>query len=250
MFNFFRKIRKQLLGEGKTARYFKYALGEILLVMIGILLALQVNNWNQNRQEKKLITNYYQRIHEELITTIKVLSRYGESIDGVIKANKRSLTILNMKNRDSLGQLEVTIGALATAYAFDASMPLTEEFINEGNLSKIENEDIKTQFQFLGNNLTRSKSFDDYMENQYALSIEPYFYDKINYANVAIGFHKRGLVLGGPQTDYQQFYDDMELWNLLTFKLETLNSHIRLINRFEYNVKTLDSLILKELNNK
>ena len=44
MIKFFRNIRQQLLGEGKTGKYLKYALGEILLVMIGILLALQVNN--------------------------------------------------------------------------------------------------------------------------------------------------------------------------------------------------------------
>jgi len=49
MIKFFRKIRQNLLSEGKTGKYFKYAIGEIILVMIGILLALQVNNWNQQR---------------------------------------------------------------------------------------------------------------------------------------------------------------------------------------------------------
>ena len=55
MIKFFRKIRLQLLGEGKTAKYFKYAIGEILLVMIGILLALQVNNWNEGRNTLKCL---------------------------------------------------------------------------------------------------------------------------------------------------------------------------------------------------
>ena len=50
MIKFFRNIRRQLLGVGKTGKYFKYAIGEILLVMIGILLALQVNNWNESRK--------------------------------------------------------------------------------------------------------------------------------------------------------------------------------------------------------
>ena len=43
MITFFRKIRQQILTEGKTAKYFKYAIGEIVQVMIGILLALQIN---------------------------------------------------------------------------------------------------------------------------------------------------------------------------------------------------------------
>lgn len=50
MLRFFRILRKKLLEEGNIRKYFWYALGEILLVMIGILLALQVNNWNSERQ--------------------------------------------------------------------------------------------------------------------------------------------------------------------------------------------------------
>jgi hypothetical protein len=52
MIKFFRKIRQNLLMQNKTGKYFRYALGEIVLVMIGILLALQVNNWNENRKAK------------------------------------------------------------------------------------------------------------------------------------------------------------------------------------------------------
>lgn len=51
MIKFFRNIRKKLVTEGKTANYIKYAIGEIVLVVIGILIALQVNNWNQERLE-------------------------------------------------------------------------------------------------------------------------------------------------------------------------------------------------------
>jgi len=49
MLRFFRTLRQRLLTENKFSRYLLYAVGEILLVMIGILLALQVNNWNNNR---------------------------------------------------------------------------------------------------------------------------------------------------------------------------------------------------------
>ena len=51
MIKFFRKIRQNLLSEGKTGKYFKYALGEIILVVIGILIALQINNWNEQQKE-------------------------------------------------------------------------------------------------------------------------------------------------------------------------------------------------------
>ena len=58
MIKFFRKIRQNLLFQGKTGKYFKYALGEIILVVIGILIALGINNWNESRKENlKEITN-------------------------------------------------------------------------------------------------------------------------------------------------------------------------------------------------
>ncbi len=58
MFKFFRNIRRSLLAEGRATRYLAYAVGEIVLVVVGILIALQLNNWNQNRitlQEEKKI---------------------------------------------------------------------------------------------------------------------------------------------------------------------------------------------------
>ncbi|MCK0180637.1 DUF6090 family protein, partial [Flavobacteriaceae bacterium S0862] len=60
MIKFFRKIRQNLLSEGKTGKYLKYAIGEIVLVVIGILMALQINNWNENRKDetrRKLLLN-------------------------------------------------------------------------------------------------------------------------------------------------------------------------------------------------
>lgn len=53
MLQFFRKIRKSLIDSGSAQKYMLYALGEILLVVIGILIALQINNWNIERQDRK-----------------------------------------------------------------------------------------------------------------------------------------------------------------------------------------------------
>ena len=65
MIKFFRKIRQNLLMEnlsdeqvGKTSKYFKYAIGEIVLVVIGILIALQINNWNEENKLKNQEQKY------------------------------------------------------------------------------------------------------------------------------------------------------------------------------------------------
>lgn len=66
MIKFFRHIRQNLLQENKTTKYLKYALGEIALVVIGILIALSINNWNESRQQEKIKGNIYKVIVEDI----------------------------------------------------------------------------------------------------------------------------------------------------------------------------------------
>lgn len=66
MIKFFRQIRQHLLSEGKTGKYLKYALGEIVLVVIGILIALAINNWNEHRKEKAKTRVIYQQLLDDL----------------------------------------------------------------------------------------------------------------------------------------------------------------------------------------
>jgi hypothetical protein len=61
-----KKIRKKLLDEGKLTKFIAYAFGEIIIVVIGILLALYLNNWNQNRADNRLEILYYQSIKNQL----------------------------------------------------------------------------------------------------------------------------------------------------------------------------------------
>jgi hypothetical protein len=66
MLFYLKKIRKKLLDEGKLTKYLTYAVGEIIIVSIGILLAFYLNNWNQNRADKRLEIQYYQSIKNQL----------------------------------------------------------------------------------------------------------------------------------------------------------------------------------------
>lgn len=80
MIKFFRHIRQQLISENKTGkpalpagRYFKYAIGEIVLVVIGILIALQVNNWNTDRINKNRVKQYAKSLIQDLSNDIEMI---------------------------------------------------------------------------------------------------------------------------------------------------------------------------------
>jgi len=66
MIKLFRNIRQKLLAEGKTSRYLKYAIGEIILVVVGILIALSINTWNEERKEKAIVENVLKNIRVDL----------------------------------------------------------------------------------------------------------------------------------------------------------------------------------------
>ena len=72
MINFFRKIRKKLADQNQFVKYSRYAIGEIVLVVIGILIALQINNSNNKRIEKESEIKYLTNIKLDLIKDINV----------------------------------------------------------------------------------------------------------------------------------------------------------------------------------
>jgi uncharacterized protein (UPF0216 family) len=86
MIKFFRKIRQKLLSENKFSKYLIYAVGEIILVVIGILIALQINTWNENKKFNAIKDNNYIQLLEDLKTD-------KEYIEGLIKEFNSSILL-------------------------------------------------------------------------------------------------------------------------------------------------------------
>ncbi|MEM1260720.1 MAG: DUF6090 family protein, partial [Bacteroidota bacterium] len=89
MIKFFRRIRKSLLVESKFSKYLLYAIGEIVLVVIGILIALQVNNWNNENTNRKKEALLLKQIHRDFKSNKKQL----DSIVLINKRKQKALTI-------------------------------------------------------------------------------------------------------------------------------------------------------------
>ena len=75
MIKFFRKIRQNLLSEGKTVKYLKYAVGEIVLVVIGILIAIQLNNLNEFRKERNKESSFLLELKNDINLDLRFLNR-------------------------------------------------------------------------------------------------------------------------------------------------------------------------------
>ena len=147
MIKFFRKIRQNLLSEGKNGNYLKYAIGEIVLVVIGILIALQINNWNQGRVNKKNENEYLTEIIKEIEANISLTNYY---INDRLPLKIEGLT--NAKNycenkeqvQDTLAFLKkISMGGLMSTGISFLSTRDYDELLSTGNFQLITNDSLK-----------------------------------------------------------------------------------------------------------
>lgn len=99
MITLFRHIRQKLIASGSVTKYLLYAIGEILLVVVGILIALQVNNWNEERTNKKQARQYSERLRDDLENDIRRIDFRVVFFDSVMQMSKRADR--ELKNKQS-----------------------------------------------------------------------------------------------------------------------------------------------------
>ncbi len=98
MIQFFRRIRKSLLAENRLRKYFLYALGEIILVVVGILIALQINNWNTSQQETATLNGYLNNISKNIQSDLQDLESMRAFRDSSIMGSRYFLELLDESN--------------------------------------------------------------------------------------------------------------------------------------------------------
>ncbi|MCA0154276.1 DUF6090 family protein [Winogradskyella vincentii] len=141
MIKFFRHIRKSLLMENKTGKYFKYAIGEIFLVVIGILIALQINNWNENRKlrgaEIKLLQNVKTSIEADTLR----INFYINFFSAVEKSNDR----INLYIEKDLSYNDSLSFAMSTAIFWPKIDQEIFATITSSDLNTISNDSLKKE---------------------------------------------------------------------------------------------------------
>ena len=143
MIKFFRKIRHRLLTENKISKYLLYAIGEIVLVMIGILLALSINNWNQTRQDNHKINSYLHKIGNELNTDF-------HNLELMIERRKQALiytdTILKYYKKNHIEDSKLFENGFRSLFFESRFFPNTrayESFKNSGHIKDLKNPEIE-----------------------------------------------------------------------------------------------------------
>ena len=246
MLGIFRHIRRKLMEQNKIRTYLLYAVGEILLVVIGILIALQVNNWNEERIIQNQMHDYYQEINEEILENISQ-SEYITANTILSEKITKSLQLIEKADPDSLKKLEDTIGAVGTAYTSTFALPVTEEFISNGYINNVQSDSLKVALRSLRINMERLEKINRYIVDQYQSEIEPFFHPIINYSGVVLERNRNDIYVGGPETDFSSLANNMEAWNIINFKLEITNANLRNLQEAVNSMKQLTRMLEKAI---
>lgn len=247
MLKFFRKIRKKLLKEGKLKRYFVYAIGEIFLVVIGILIALQINNWNE-----------LNKLHQtELETLIDLKNEFQENY-AVFRADFEEkvqfeaqwdalLTKLSNKNLAEVdrpkrmippggGTLNISFGVLNAVF-------------NSGKINIIRNNELKKALS------NWNGTFEDYLEEE--LIHREFIRNNLNGNGTYLTpypilkdrerpnflFHKNAEV----EQYYQEAFQDMRFQNVLIFNYNALYETVQEGEKLNSTFKQLITLLEEEI---
>ncbi|MDM9631485.1 DUF6090 family protein [Robiginitalea aurantiaca] len=173
MIKFFRRIRQNLLMENKTGKYFKYAIGEIVLVVIGILIALSINNWNEERKERKKEINYLENLKIDLQHEILNSEQYAEYHFKKVQACAK---LINGDAPKNIKDAQVYTDTYEVVFRWKDFVPNNntfKELLSSGNLSLIKNDSIKNGLLELENNYASIAGNEYHMRREF----EEYLYD-------------------------------------------------------------------------
>ena len=233
MFRFFRTIRLNLLTQNNIKKYLLYAIGEIVLVVIGILIALKINNWNNGEIEKLEEIKTYSDVKEQIQQNLEEISIL-DSLNHYYKSlyDRGNLIISNNK-RESIDTLAYIAMNLSQYSDFHGNDNIYESLVNSGDIKLIKNTDIQKKLQNLESTYRYMNKLEDIQWEIIIKELSPELRGVINYSN----FH-----IEKPEKLFS-----VELQNIIIESIYITVGKDSVYNRAIKEIKTIDKLIDTEL---
>ena len=237
MINFFRKVRKKLADDNKPLKYMRYAIGEIVLVVVGILIALSINNWNEDRKDRVRENEILHDIITNLETNIVSLEKTKEEY--AIRANSSKILINVLENKlalhDSLS-FHFHKGTLGNVGMNNVSRVGYDILKNEG-LSILKNKNALDEILSLF-----EVSYPDLISTNESLSINNSYHQQI--------FDKYIIALGGPNKKVKNpvsLFEDDRVLTIITRLYYTMGWLVTKIDNCLSQTKRVKQLLELEV---
>ncbi|MEM6516400.1 MAG: DUF6090 family protein [Bacteroidota bacterium] len=208
-------------------KYFKYAVGEILLVVIGILIALQINNWNEKKSEKDKLNEYLVAFKEEVKGNIGRLERAEDRSDVAIQRTKNLIRVMNSDSAKYLSSKDLYarsnfVGPVTKIELFSS---VYKDLINSGTLKTLEESSLKRRiFQM-------EREFENYDEIVVSAKkiwddfLLPYYHEHQNVLGVWNNARKEEAIpITAFNNDMDAFVNNRKYTNILTSRIFQLTN--------------------------
>jgi len=191
------------MEQNKTARYLKYAIGEIILVVIGILIALQINNWNENRKIRITEQVLLRDLKAEVQSNINQLDSVIASHQSSLKAAEELFDLWQKNLLDSLSDASAQslINQMDFNFTYNPNKGVLRSIISSGNISYVQNTELKYLLTSIENII------EDASES--TMKIETYRLDLMNTAYSNIYIKKESKIIG---VEFKKMFDVPEFW--------------------------------------
>ncbi|HKK46778.1 MAG TPA: hypothetical protein VJ964_14725 [Balneolaceae bacterium] len=230
----FKNIRRKLAEEKKVTSYLRYAVGEILLVVIGILIALQVNSWHQQQLDQREAENIKTNLHEEFTENRALLitsrNEFKKSIaSGLVLINLvgASRSELGKHNLDSLFYFTFESASYLPS---DNSL---QDILQSGRLHLISNKALRENLLFWTASMKRLKNTDDTSEGWVTNHMIPYLLPYMSLREMDRYGKNQGRGESRLHADYYPLFQKLEFENELDEFLYLQQSEIDLLNAIE-----------------
>ncbi|GAA4280368.1 DUF6090 family protein [Gaetbulibacter aestuarii] len=237
MIKIFRSIRQKLLREGKVSSYLKYAIGEIVLVVIGILIALSINNWNENRKEHKVERNMLLSIKEELKYSLNELKNDLETTEICEQATRNVYSYIqtNPKLVDSM------YDDFYNLIAFDYSFPKTSAYqsLKSGNIEIIKSDTLRDLITYIYESGYKRLQLKIETRRNAARLLFPYYQKHFVSKIITDSITHRKNIIGIPN-NYEDLMHDPEFETLI---VEAINGRANFRIGYERTIEVIETCI-------
>jgi len=140
MIKFFRRIRQRLLSENKFSKYLLYAIGEIILVVIGILIALSINNWSENGKDRAQEQELLSQLQSEFQSNLEQLDQKTDLRNLMLSSSLKLLRNIDHPETRNADSITKYISLTAISPTFD---PIVNDINSSGRIQLLQNKNLK-----------------------------------------------------------------------------------------------------------